>query len=84
MFILQQNKHTIHELNQKIQKYTNKFRIVFNLGFVRVMGGSTGFDRVEKSRGSASDGGWHGSGDERRTPATNGEGESARNERELG
>jgi hypothetical protein len=28
---------------KKIQKYTNKFRVVFNLGFVRVTGGLDGF-----------------------------------------
>jgi hypothetical protein len=45
---------------------------------------------MEKSRGLTTDGGWrssgelHGSGDERQTPATNGERESARNGRELG
>jgi hypothetical protein len=75
MFILQQNKHTIHELNQtNFKKYRKKFWVVFNLGFARVTGRARrGFGRVEKSRGSALDGEWRGSDDERRTPATNGE-----------
>jgi hypothetical protein len=38
--------------------------VVFNLGFVRAMGRTRrGFGRVEKSRGSTSDGGWRSSGE---------------------
>ena len=68
MFILQQTKYTIHESNQKYFENTQ-----INLGrlqpWVRACDGSTGFDRMERSRDSVF--GWRvrGSGDERRTPA---------------
>jgi hypothetical protein len=85
VFILQQTKYTIHESNQKYFENTQ-----INLGrpqpWIRACdrNDSTGFDRMEKSRGSVF--GWRvrGSDDERRTSATNGKRESVRNERELG
>jgi hypothetical protein len=58
MFILQQNKHTIHERNRT--NFKNTEVILGRLQpWVRACDedGSTGFDRVEKSRDSASDGG---------------------------
>jgi hypothetical protein len=73
VFILQQTKYTIHESNQKYFKNTQ-----INLGrlqpWVRACDGdgSTGFDRIEKSRDSVF--GWrvHGSSDERRAPVNSG------------
>jgi hypothetical protein len=51
VFILQRTKYTIHESNQKYFENTQ-----INLGrlqpWVRVCDGSTGFDWMEKSRGS--------------------------------
>jgi hypothetical protein len=79
----------------RIKKYFYKIHkiiwVVFNLGFVRVTTMDRRvFGRVEKSRARLRtvDGvaptNSTGSGDERQTPATNGERESARNGRELG
>jgi hypothetical protein len=76
MFILQQTKYTIHESNQKYFENTQ-----INLGrlqsWVRAYDGdgSTGFDRMEKSRGSIFVCGCvalANSGDERQPPATSG------------
>jgi hypothetical protein len=74
VFILQQTKYTIHESNQKYFENTQ-----INLGrlqpWIRACDGdgSTGFDRMEKSRGSIF--GWRvrGSGDELRAPVNSGE-----------
>jgi hypothetical protein len=74
VFILQQTKYTIHESNQKYFENTQ-----INLGrlqpWVRACDGdgSTGFDRMEKSRDSVF--GWRvcGSDDERRAPVNSGD-----------
>jgi hypothetical protein len=74
VFILQQTKYIIHESNQKYFENTQ-----INLGrlqpWVRACDGdgSTGFDRMEKSRDSVN--GWRvrGSNDERRALVNSGD-----------
>jgi hypothetical protein len=92
VFIIQQTKYTTHESNQKALYKIHKINLGRHQPRVRACDGdgSTGFGRVKKSRGSTTDGEYvapansAGSNDERQTPATNGERESARNVRELG
>jgi hypothetical protein len=74
VFILQQTKYTTHESNQKALYKLHKINLGRHQPRVRACDGdgSTGFDRVKKSRGSTTDGECvapANSGDERHTPA---------------
>jgi hypothetical protein len=74
VFILQQTKYTTNESNQKVFYKIHKLNLGRHQPWVRTCDGesSTVFGRVEKSRGSTTDGECVApvnSGDERHTPA---------------